>query len=113
MKQLPIGKVLGVIIGILATLLIWFYMETKVLKAELSITKNERQIAKANSEAYEKSLKELTKEVLQKEVDFKNNMNKHKKYVNEMEKTIRHAEVKSNECKDIKLILDDIRSNGY
>lgn len=113
MTQLPISKILGVIIGILATLLIWFYMETKVLKAELSITKNERDIAKANSEAYEKSLKELTKEVKQKEVDFKNNMDRHKKYVADMEKTIRYSEVKSNECKDIKLILDDIRSNGY
>lgn len=113
MKQLPIGQVLGILIGILTILLIWFYMETKVLKAELSIIKNERDIAKANSDAYEKSLKELSKEVLQKEVDFKNNMDRHKKYVKEMEKTIRYAEVKSNECKDIKLILDDIRSNGY
>ena len=113
MAQLPISKALGVIIGILATLLIWFYMETKDLKAELVITKNEREIAKANSEAYEKSLNELTKEVKQKEVDFKNNMDKHKKYVADMEKTIRYKEVKSNECKDIKAILDDIRSNGY
>ena len=113
MKHLPIGKALGVIIGILTMLLTWFYVETKELKAELSITKNERDIAKANSSAFEKSLEELSKEVLKKEVDFKKNMEKHKKYVDEMEKTMKYAEVKSNECKDIKLILDDIRSNGY
>ena len=113
MAQLPISKALGVIIGILSMFLIWFYTETKELKAELIITKNERDMAKANSAGLVKELGKLKESIESNAVIYDRNIKAYEEALKSIKENVNYVEVKSDECKDIKAILDDISSNGY
>ena len=113
MTQLPISKALGILIGILSMFLIWFYTETKELKAELVITKNERDIVKASSAGIVKELEKLKESIESSTIIYDSNIKTYEEALKSIKENVKYVEVKSDECKDIKVILDDIRSNGY
>ena len=88
-----------------------FYLEYKLEKTESEKIELSYKLAqetrnnltlKNNIELQNKALKQI-------EVDYNNKIKEFENY----KPQIKYIEVKSDECKDIKLILDDIRNSSF
>lgn len=75
------------------------------LNYELAIEKNNYNKLKDDLDRHNKELDNI-------KTDYKNNLEEFEKWKNKPVE-IKYKEVKSNECKDIKLIIDDIRNSSF
>ena len=75
------------------------------LNYELATEKNNYSQLKDKLDRFNKELDSIS-------TDYKNNLQEFEKWKNKPVE-IKYKEVKSNECKDIKLVIDDIRNNPF
>ena len=111
--MMEINWYLSIVIGICAIIAVWFYAKSSRLEAELVVANASKSQTEANYNAVHKEL-ELVKKVIEKnKADYDTNMSNYEEAMKNIKKEVKYIEVKTDDCKDIKNILDDIRSNGY
>lgn len=112
-----------IVITVLVTSVISLYVllhdsrETiKELNDSLSLSNSKLQQATANNVSLQSTILDQNTKVAMWQVDRDNTLEAYNKLLQQPEKIRfknKYLEVESNECKDIMLILDDIRSNGF
>lgn len=112
-----------IVITVLVTSVISLYVllhdsrETiKELNDSLSLSNSKLQQATANNVSLQSTILDQNTKVTMWQVDRDNTLEAYNKLLQQPEKIRfknKYLEVESNECKDIMLILDDIRSNGF
>ena len=111
--MMGINGYLTICIAICAIIAMWFYTKSNKLEAELVVANASKSQTEANYNAVHKEL-ELVKKVIDKnKVDYETNIASYEEAMKNVKKEVKYIEVKTDDCKDIKNILDDIRSNGY
>lgn len=102
---------LGLIISLMVVS--WFYVKSERLEAELVVCVAKNEQAEANSAGLVKELGKLKESIESSAVIYDSNIKTYEEALKSIKENVKYVEVKSDECKDIKVILDDIRSNGY
>lgn len=112
-----------IVITVLVTSVISLYVllhdsrETiKELNDSLSLSNSKLQQATANNVSLQSTILDQNTKVAMWQVDRDNTLEAYNKLLQQPEKIRfknKYLEVESNECKDIMLILDDVRSNGF
>ena len=111
--MMGINGYLSVCIAICSIVAVWFYIKSNKLEAELVVVNASKSQTEANYNAVHKEL-ELVKKVIDKnKVDYETNIANYEAAMKNVKKEVKYIEVKTDDCKDIKNILDDIRNNGY
>ena len=111
--MMGINQYLFVCIVICSIVAVWFYVKSSKLEAELVVVNASKSQTEANYNAVHKEL-ELVKKVIDKnKVDYETNIANYQAAMKNIKKEVKYVEVKTDDCKDIKNILDDIRDNGY
>ena len=92
--------------------------ELKKVQAKYSKQTEELAVEKANNTALRASIENQNKAVEKIKVDLENNLKEFEEWKNKPIETkykevIKYKEVKSNECKDIKNIINSIRSTSF
>lgn len=108
-----INGYLSIIIAVCVIIAVWFYAKSSKLEAELVVANASKSQMKANYDAVHKELEKVKKDMGKNKVDYETNIANYEEAMKNIKKGIKYIEVKTNDCKDIKNILDDIRSNGY
>ena len=101
-----------IVMGIVAYLILkGFYLEYKLEKTESEKIELSYKLAQEirNNLTLKNSIELQNKALKQIEVDYTNKIKEFENY----KPQIKYIEVKSDECKDIKLILDDIRNSSF
>lgn len=108
-----INGYLSIVIGICAIIAVWFYAKSSRLEAELVVANASKSQTEANYNAVHKEL-ELVKSAIEKnKADYETNISNYEEAMKNIKKEVKYIEVKTDDCKDVKNILDDIRNNGY
>ena len=97
------------------------YVRIQQLKAEVEKTKAELVVAEVNQTTLANVIEDQNGEIEKIAVDLKSRNEEYTKLLNQPEKvryrgvyeTVGSIGVKSDECEDIKKLIDDIRSAGY
>ena len=89
------------------------YVKSVELESELVILEASKSQLQANNDGLIDSLNKASDTAQKNKVDYETKMKEYEAKVKETKSTIKYVEVKSNECEDIKRILDDVRNNGY
>ena len=108
-----INGYLSIVIGICAIIAVWFYAKSSKLEAELVVAHASKSQTEANYNAVHKELELVKKAIEKNKADYETNMSNYEDAMKNIKKEVKYIEVKTDDCKDIKNILDDIRSNGY
>ena len=92
--------------------------ELEKVQAEYSEQSKELAVEKANNTALRANIENQNKAVEEIKVDLENNLKdfeewKNKPIETKYKEVIKYKEVKSNECKDIKNIINSIRSTSF
>ena len=92
--------------------------ELEKVQAEYSKQTKELAVEKANNTALRASIENQNKAVEEIKVDLENNLKdfeewKNKPIETKYKEVIKYKEVKSNECEDIKNIINSIRSTSF
>jgi signal recognition particle receptor subunit beta len=111
--MMGINGYLSIAIGICAIIAMWFYAKSNKLEAELVVANASKSQTEANYNAVHKELESVKKVIDKNKVDYETNIASYEKAMKNVRKEVKYIEVKTDDCKDIKNILDDIRSNGY
>ena len=104
---------LSIVIGICAMIAVWFYAKSNKLEAELVVANASKSQTEANYNAVHKELELVKKAIDKNKVDYETNIASYEEAMKNIKKEVKYIEVKTDDCKDIKNILDNIRSNGY
>lgn len=98
------------VVVFLMVLIASFYINKSIsLEGKLKITKLELSVEKANNVGLKSALDELNKKIEANALEYEKNIEEY----NQMIEGLKPTEVKSNECEDIKSMLDIIRNTGY
>ena len=108
-----INGYLSIVIGICAIIAVWFYAKSSKLEAELVVANASKSQTEANYNAVHKELESVKKAIDKNKVDYEINIASYEEAMKNVKKEVKYVEVKTDDCKDIKNILDNIRSNGY
>ena len=109
-------------IAIVVSLVIaWQYLQISTLKADLGQSEGKRAIAEANTASLRMALEKQKAEVKILQMDRAESIAKYEALKKQSEKvryravynTVPNIGVQSDECKDIKDLIDNIRSVGY
>lgn len=108
-----INGYLSIVIAICSIVAMWFYAKSSRLESELVVANASKSQTEANYNAVHKEL-ELVKKVIDKnKLDYETNIANYEAAMKNIKKEVKYIEVKTDDCKDIKNILDDVRDNGY
>ena len=111
--MMGINGYLSIVIGICAMIAVWFYAKSNKLEAELVVSNASKSQTEANYNAVHKELELVKKAIDKNKVDYETNIASYEEAMKNVKKEVKYIEVKTDDCKDIKNILDNIRSNGY
>ena len=111
--MMGINGYLSVCIAICSIVAVWFYIKSNKLEAELVVVNASKNQTEANYNAVHKELELVKKAIEKNKADYETNMASYEEAMKNIKKEVKYIEVKTDDCKDIKNILDDIRSNGY
>lgn len=111
--MMKISGYLSICIAICTIIAVWFYAKSSKLEAELVMTTASKSQIEANYNAVHKELESVKKDIDKNKVDYETNIANYEEAMKNIKKEVKYIEVKTDDCKDIKNILDDIRSNGY
>ena len=111
--MMGINGYLSIVIGICAIIAMWFYAKSSKLEAELVVAHASKSQTEANYNAVHKELELVKKAIEKNKADYETNMSNYEETMKNIKKEVKYIEVKTDDCKDVKNILDDIRSNGY
>lgn len=102
-------------LGLITSLMVvsWFYAKSERLEAELVVSTAKNSQVEANNIGLVKELGKLKESIENNAVTYDSNIKTYEEALKNIKENVKYVEVKSDECKDIKVILDDIRSNGY
>lgn len=106
-------KVYIALLVVWSILLVNYYVKSVELESELAVLAASKSQLKANNDGLIDSLNKASDIAQKNKVDYETKMKEYEAKVKETKSTIKYVEVKSNECEDIKRILDDIRNSGY
>ena len=97
-----------------------YFIKSELEKVQTKYSKQTEELAveKANNTALRASIENQNKAVEEIKVDLENNLKdfeewKNKPIETKYKEVIKYKEVKSNECKDIKNIINSIRSTSF
>ncbi|MCG3684099.1 hypothetical protein [Aliarcobacter butzleri] len=90
------------------------YQDKKIVKLEneLKTCILEKQNEETNNQTLHNVITDLNNQTLKDSIDYEKRLKKFKDEKDEI-LGINYKNVRSDDCEDIKLILDDIRTNGY
>lgn len=90
------------------------YQDKKIVKLEneLKTCILEKQNEETNNQTLHNVITDLNNQTLKDSIDYEKRLKKFKDEKDEI-LGINYKNVRSDDCEDIKLILDDIRINGY
>ena len=111
--MMEINGYLSILIGICAIIAVWFYAKSNRLEAELVVANASKSQTEANYNAVHKELELVKKAIEKNKADYETNMASYEEAMKNIKKEVKYIEVKTDDCKDVKNILDDIRNNGY
>ena len=111
-KKYIINILIGycIIVSIIAGV---YYIESNKLKSENYVLNVLKDKFKAEQEELRNSLVSLSESIKQNEIDSKNKELEYNENMKKIRQEFKNKEVKSDDCKDIKTELDNIRTNGY
>lgn len=94
------------------------HLEKDRLQTDLDKVKAELVIEKANNVTYKAILQKQNADIEQFKIDYENNLKDFENYKKQdfevkYKEVIKYKEVKSNECKDIKNIINSMRSTSF
>lgn len=90
-----------------------YYIESNKLKSENYVLNVLKDKSKAEQEVLRNSLVSLSESIKKNEIDSKNKELEYNENMKKIRQEFKNKEVKSDDCKDIKTELDNIRTNGY
>ena len=90
-----------------------YYIESNKLESENYVLTVLKDKSKTEQESLRNSLFELSESIKKNEIDSKNKEIEYNENMKKIRQEFKSKEVKSDDCKDIKTELDDIRTNGY
>lgn len=90
-----------------------YYIESNKLKSENYVLTVLKDKSKAEQEELRNSLVSLSESIKQNEIDSKNKEIEYNENMKKIRQEFKSKEVKSDDCKDIKTELDNIRTNSY
>lgn len=108
-----INGYLSIVIAICSIVAMWFYAKSSRLEAELVVANASKSQIEANYNAVHKELELVKKTIEKNKADYETNMSNYEEAMKNIKKEVKYIEVKTDDCKDVKNILDDIRNNGY
>ena len=108
-----INGYLFVCIAVCSIVAAWFYIKSNKLEAELVVVNSSKSQTEANYNAVHKELELVKKSIEKNKADYETNMSNYEEAMKNIKKEVKYIEVKTDDCKDVKNILDDIRNNGY
>ena len=111
--MMGINGYLSIVIGICVIIAVWFYAKSSRLEAELVVANASKSQTEANYNAIHKELELVKKAIEKNKADYETNMSNYEEAMKNIKKEVKYIEVKTDDCKDVKNILDDIRNNGY
>ena len=111
--MMVINGYLTIYIAICAIIAMWFYTKSNKLEAELVVVNASKSQTEANYNAVHKELELVKKAIEKNKADYESNMSNYEEAMKNIKKEVKYIEVKTDDCKDVKNILDDIRNNGY
>lgn len=111
--MMGINGYLTIYIAICAIIAMWFYTKSNKLEAELVVANASKSQTEANYNAVHKELELVKKAIEKNKADYETNMSNYEEAMKNIKKEVKYIEVKTDDCKDVKNILDDIRNNGY
>lgn len=111
--MMGINGYLSIVIAICSIVAMWFYAKSSRLEAELVVTNSSKSQTEANYNAVHKELELVKKAIEKNKADYETNMSNYEEAMKNIKKEVKYIEVKTDDCKDVKNILDDIRNNGY
>lgn len=90
------------------------YQDKKIVKLEneLKTCILEKQNEETNNQTLHNVITDLNNQTIKDSIDYEKRLKKFKDEKDEI-LGINYKNVRSDDCEDIKLILDDIRTNGY
>lgn len=103
----------------IATNYVWNLKSTiKQLNEKLTLIETKLVQEKANNQTLEGAIASQNNEIEKHKVNYENNLAELEKWKNQpaeikYQDVIKYKEVKSNECKNIKIIIDSIRSTSF
>ena len=113
--------VAGVICTVLAGIVVYLYIGNLRLEAKVSGLESDLVVCKTNNVTVKSALDKQNEKIASMEIDLEERNAKYQELLNQppeiryevVYKKVPSIEVKSDECKEIKKLIDDIRSAGY
>lgn len=106
--------------SLLISIIYNYFIKSELEKVQAKYSKQTEELAveKANNIAMRASIENQNKAVEKIKVDLENNLKEFEEWKNQpvevkYREVIRYKEVKSNECEDIKNIINSIRSTSF
>ena len=118
MSEYKVYAVIGVVVS---SILLWQYVTIERLEAELTSTRADLAVKESSIVGLKAKIEKQNDEVDRLAIDLQNRTDAYTKLLDQPEKvryrvvyeTVESIGVKSDECEDIKKLIDDIRSAGY
>ena len=113
--------IVGVVCTVLAGVIVYLYICNLRLEAKVSGLETDLVVCKTNNVTVKAALDTQNEKIASMEIDIEERNTKYQELLNQppeiryevIYKKVPSIEVKSNECKEIKKLIDDIRSAGY
>lgn len=113
--------VAGVVCTMLAGIAVYLYIGNLQLEAKVSSLEGDLVVAKTNNAAVKAALDKQNEKIADMEIDLESRKAKYQELLNQppeiryktVYKKVPSIEVKSDECEEIKKLIDGIRSAGY
>lgn len=113
--------IVGVVCTVLAGVIVYLYISNLRLEAKVSGLETDLVVCKTNNVTVKAALDTQNEKITSMEIDLEERNAKYQELLNQppeiryevIYKKVPSIEVKSNECKEIKKLIDDIRAAGY
>lgn len=113
--------VAGVVCTVLAGIVVYLYIGNLRLEAKVSDLESDLVVCKTNNVTVKSALDRQNEKIANMEIDLEERNAKYQELLNQppeiryktVYEKVPSIEVKSDECKEIKKLIDDIRSAGY
>ena len=113
--------IIGVVCTVLAGVIVYLYISNLRLEAKVSVLETDLVVCKTNNVTVKAALDIQNEKITSMEIDLEERTAKYQELLNQppeiryevIYKKVPSIEVKSNECKEIKKLIDDIRYSGY